>query len=134
RFVLKRPSWSLLTNMAHGWNVIFPKDVLGTKGDMKRDVVGTGPFKFKQYVRGVSLEVEKNAEYHVKGRPYLDGVNVESQADQARQALGARGVVVKTPQMSCLTLEMNAGRKPWSDPRVRQAASMAIDRKEAMQV
>jgi peptide/nickel transport system substrate-binding protein len=159
RFALKRPSWSLLTNMAHGWNVIFPKDVLGTKGDMKRDVVGTGPFKFKQYVRGVSLEVEKNSEYHVKGRPYLDGVKtffipdtntavnayiagqlmlhevtVESQADQARQALGARGVVVKTPQMSCLTLEMNAGRKPWSDPRVRQAASMAIDRKEAMQV
>ena len=41
---------------------------------MKRDVVGTGPFKFKQYVRGVSLEVEKYADYHVKGRPYLDGV------------------------------------------------------------
>jgi peptide/nickel transport system substrate-binding protein len=159
RFVLKRPNWSLLTNMAHGWNVIFPKDVLITKGDMKRDVVGTGPFKFKQYVRGVSLEVEKNANYHVTGRPYLDGVktffipdantavnayiagqlllhevNVESQAEQARQQLGARGVVVKTPQMSCLTMEMNAGRKPWSDPRVRQAASMAIDRKEAMQV
>src|SRR6185437_7204781 len=54
RFVLKRPSWSLLTNMAHGWNVIFPKDILDAKGDMKRDIVGTGPFKFKQYVRGVS--------------------------------------------------------------------------------
>ena len=60
-------------------------------------------------VRGVSLEVEKNPDYHVKGRPYLDGVktffipdantavnayiagqlllhevNVESQAEQAR--------------------------------------------------
>jgi peptide/nickel transport system substrate-binding protein len=74
RFVLKRPNWSLLTNMAHGWNVIFPKDILDAKGDMKRDVVGTGPFKFKQYVRGVSLEVERNPDYHVKGRPYLDGV------------------------------------------------------------
>ena len=159
RFVLKRPNWSLLTNMAHGWNVIFPKDILDAKGDMKRDVVGTGPFKFKQYVRGVSLEVERNPDYHVKGRPYLDGVktffipdgntavnayiagqlllhevSLESQADQARQQVGSRGVVVKTPQMSALTMELNSGRKPWGDPRVRQAASMAIDRKEAMQV
>jgi len=36
--------------------------------------------------------------------------------------------------MSALTMELNSGRKPWGDPRVRQAASMAIDRKEAMQV
>ena len=64
----------------------------------------------------------------------LHEVNLESQADQARQQLGSRGVVVKTPQMSALTMELNSGRKPWGDPRVRQAASMAIDRKEAMQV
>jgi peptide/nickel transport system substrate-binding protein len=159
RFVLKRPMWSLLANIGQGWNVIFPKDVLDAKGDMKKDVVGTGPFRMKQYVRGVSLEVEKYADYHIKGRPYLDGVktfiipdlntavnayiagqlllheaNTESQAEQARQQVGARGVVAKLTQMSALTMEMNAARKPWSDPRIRQAASMAIDRKEALQV
>jgi peptide/nickel transport system substrate-binding protein len=36
--------------------------------------------------------------------------------------------------MSLLDMEMNATRKPWGDPRVRQAASMAIDRKAAIQV
>jgi peptide/nickel transport system substrate-binding protein len=159
RFVLKRPMGSFLANVAMGWNVIFPKDVLDAKGDMKKDLIGTGPFKLKQYVRGVSVELEKNSEYHVKGRPYLDGVKTfiipdlntalnaylagqiilhevltESQAEQARQQLGARGVVKKMTQMSNVTMEMNSTRKPWGDPRIRQAASMAIDRKEAMQV
>jgi peptide/nickel transport system substrate-binding protein len=159
RFVLKRPMGSLLPNIAQGWNVIFPKDVLDAKGDMKKDVVGTGPFRMKQYVRGVSLEVEKYAGYHVKGRPYLDGVKTfiipdlntavnayiagqlllheatnESQAEQARQQVGSRGVIARLTQMSNVTMEMNGARKPWGDIRVRQAASMAIDRKEAMQV
>jgi peptide/nickel transport system substrate-binding protein len=159
RFVLKRPMASLLANLGQGWNVIFPKDILDAKGDMKKDVVGTGPFKIKQYLRGVSLEVVKNPEYHVKGRPYLDGVKTfvipdlntavnayvagqvllheattESQAEQARQGMGARGVIARLTQMSLLTVEMNATRKPWGDPRVRQAASMAIDRKAAIQV
>jgi peptide/nickel transport system substrate-binding protein len=159
RFVLKRPMGSLLANIGQGWNVIFPKDLLDAKGDMKKDVVGTGPFKMKQYVRGVSLEVERNPDYHIKGRPYLDGVKTfiipdlntavnayiagqlllheattESQAEQARQQVGSRGVIARLTQMSALTMEMNAGRKPWGDARVRQAASMAIDRKEALQV
>jgi peptide/nickel transport system substrate-binding protein len=159
RFVLKRPMASLVANIAQGWNVIFPRDILEAKGDMKRDVVGTGPFKFKEYVRGVSLEVEKYPDYHVKGRPYLDGVKTfiipdlntavnayiagqillheattESQAEQARLRVGSRGVIARLTQMSAITMEMNATRKPWSDPRVRQAASMAIDRKEAIHV
>ena len=71
---------------------------------------------------------------YIAGQLLLHEVSLESQADQARQQLGSRAVVVKTPQMSALTMELNSGRKPWGDPRVRQAASMAIDRKEAMQV
>jgi peptide/nickel transport system substrate-binding protein len=159
RFVLKRPMWSLLANIAQGWNVIFPRDILDAKGDMKKDVSGTGPFKLKQYARGTSLEVEKYPEYHVKGRPYLDGVKTfiipdpntavnayiagqvllhqvtsTSHVEQVKRQLGARGVITQVTQMSVITLEMNSTRKPWGDPRVRRAASMTIDRTAAVQV
>jgi peptide/nickel transport system substrate-binding protein len=159
RFVLKRPMGSLIANIAQGWNVIFPKDILDAKGDMKKDIVGTGPFKLKQHLRGVSLEVEKYPGYHIKGRPYLDGVKTfvipdpntalnaviagqilqhesptESGAEQVRKQLGHRIVVARLTQVSAINLEMNSARKPWGDPRVRQAASMSIDRRAAVQV
>ena len=36
--------------------------------------IGTGPFKFKEWKRGQSVELVRNPDYFVKGRPYLDGV------------------------------------------------------------
>jgi peptide/nickel transport system substrate-binding protein len=159
RFVLKRPNPSLLPNIAQGWNVIYPKDVLEAKGDMKKDVVGTGPFKFKEHVRGVSIELVKNPEYHVEGRPYLDGVKyfiipdpntalsafisgqllmyrprLKSDAEEARRQLGDRVVIQTVQSYSFDTLTLNARRKPWDDPRVRLAVSLAIDRNAAIQV
>ena len=36
--------------------------------------VGTGPFKLKEYERGVAKRYERFDDYWQKGRPYLDGV------------------------------------------------------------
>src|SRR5437667_101011 len=36
--------------------------------------VGTGPFRLKEYTRGQMIELERNPEYFVKDRPYLDGI------------------------------------------------------------
>ena len=40
RFVLKQPSPSLLSTLAGGWMVVFPKHILQEKGNMKKDVIG----------------------------------------------------------------------------------------------
>src|SRR5437016_2816651 len=73
-FKLKFPSASLLDNLASPWNVIYPKKYLDKDPNyFMKNAVGTGPFKFKNYVRGSTFEGERNPEYHVKDRPYLHG-------------------------------------------------------------
>src|SRR2546426_8158938 len=73
-FKLKFASASLLTNLASPWNVIFPKkDIDKDPNYFKAHVVGSGPFKFKSYTRGSTFEGERNPDYFLKDRPYLDG-------------------------------------------------------------
>ncbi|MDP2952689.1 MAG: ABC transporter substrate-binding protein, partial [Chloroflexota bacterium] len=74
RFILKFPHAGFLQMVGNPYNSIFPKHVLEAKGDMKKDIVGTGPFKLKDFNRGVSFELVKNPDYFVPGRPYLDGI------------------------------------------------------------
>ena len=73
-FKLKFPSASLLSNLASPWNVIYPKKYLDKDPNyFKNNVVGSGPFKFKSYTRGSTFEGERNPDYFVKDRPYLNG-------------------------------------------------------------
>src|SRR5438552_14331462 len=73
-FKTKYPSASLLGNLASPWNVIYPKKYLDRDPNyFKTNVVGSGPFKFKSYTPGSTFEGERNPDYFVKDRPYLDG-------------------------------------------------------------
>ncbi len=45
--------------------------------------VGTGPFKFKEWVRGSHIELVRNDDYFVPGLPYLDRVLVQFLPDEA---------------------------------------------------
>src|SRR5262249_16682029 len=73
-FRLKFPSASLLANLASPWNVIYPKKYLDEDPNyFKTHVVGSGPFKFRSYTPGSTFEGERNPDYFVKDRPYLDG-------------------------------------------------------------
>ena len=42
---------------------------------MRLNPVGTGPFKFVSFTRDVNLLVERNPDYWLKGRPYLDAID-----------------------------------------------------------
>jgi peptide/nickel transport system substrate-binding protein len=152
------PNPSILGALAQGWLVILPKHVMEAKGDMKKVVVGTGPFKFKKYTRGTSYEVVKNPDYFIKGRPYLDGIKwyivpdmsayvaafkthqinllagtpnlYKSNVEEIKAAV--KNVQVETGQRVVQNvLWMNTEKKPWDDVRVRKAAWLAVDRQAA---
>ena len=161
RIKLSRPTPSYLMNLAsHYFAIGQAKDILAN-GEIGPRVIGTGPFKLKAYQRSNLIELEKNPNYHVPGRPYLDGVKffiipdyttmltnlIAGQyqlmyhtqflpADQERVKSESGGAIepVASPGYSRDPVFMNARRKPYDDIRVRQAISLAIDRDAAIKV
>jgi peptide/nickel transport system substrate-binding protein len=160
-FKLKFQSASLLTNLASPWNVIFPKKYLDRDPNyFKNNVVGSGPFRFKSYTRGSSFEGERNPDYFVKDRPYLNGYKYfistetsvraaavrsgrayvefrdlpQAEVDAIRKHLGDRVVVQQTPFVIHFDISINNTVKPFSDVRVRKALNLGIDRYTAGKV
>ena len=73
-FKLKFPSASLLSTWPRHGTSSIPKKYLDKDPNyFKNNVVGSGPFKFKSYTRGSTFEGERNPDYFVKDRPYLNG-------------------------------------------------------------
>ncbi|WP_449396459.1 ABC transporter substrate-binding protein [Devosia riboflavina] len=156
-FTLKRPLGSFLNNLSSGWMLVQPKHVLESTGAMKDVIVGTGPFKLKEIVSGVSIELEKNADYWVDGLPYLDGIKafvipdqgatwnylqngqlhifMSIQGQEAGQyTTGGDVTVLDSPSTSVIAVTFNTEMEPFSNPELRKAASLAIDRATALEV
>ncbi|MBI2909001.1 MAG: hypothetical protein HYX92_15265 [Chloroflexi bacterium] len=161
---LKNPQASFLSSIAVFYFAVMPKRlVLEKKGDMSRTIVGSGPFKFKDYASGVSWELVKNPDYFVPGRPYLNGLKGYIVTDLFARfaALRTRNVLWWMPMSPYMTpsqaktieetmsdkvtvkwafnpawyaVIFNVTKPPWSDVRVRQAASMAFDRRNMLKV
>lgn len=156
-FTLKRPLGSFLNNLSSGWMLVQPKHVLEATGAMKDVIVGTGPFKLKEVVSGVSIELEKNPDYWVEGLPYLDGIKafvipdqgatwnylqngqlgifMSIQGQEAGQfATGGDVTVLESPSTSVIGVTFNTEMAPFNDPQLRKAACLAIDRATALEV
>ena len=154
-FKLKFPSASLLTNLASPWDLIYPKKYLDKDPNhFKANVIGSGPFKFKSYTRGSTFEGERNPDYFVKDRPYLDGykffISTETsvraaairsgrahiefrdlpaaEVDAIKKQLGNKVVVQQTPMTGQVGVAVNNTVKPFNDIRVRKALSLGFDR------
>jgi len=137
-----------------GW--VIPKKYVEKVGDtgFKQHPVGAGPYKFVEFVPGVKLVGEAFEEYWRKV-PHIKRIEFYHVPDAAtRLAMVKRGEVdiatlmtdvfyedvKKDPGLRLLTplspvrfIVYPAAqwdpKSPWSDVRVRQAASLAIDRK-----
>jgi peptide/nickel transport system substrate-binding protein len=160
-FKLKFPSASLLENLASPWNVIYPKKYLDQDPNyFKANVVGSGPFKFKSYTRGSTFEGEKNPDYFVKDRPYLNGYKFfispetsvraaairsgrayiefrdlpNAEVDAIKKQLGDKVAVQQTPMTGQFGIAINNTVKPFNDVRVRKALTLGLDRYTASKV
>lgn len=154
-FRLHYPAASFLTMLAHPANFIYAKKYLDQDVHYyKKNAMGTGPFKLKAYVRGASMEIERNPHYWKPEFPYLDGAkyfiitddsaraksvrsdrtDVEfrglnpAEAEAAKQQLGDRVVVAHPGQPGHWGVAVNVDKKPFDDERVRKALTLALDR------
>jgi peptide/nickel transport system substrate-binding protein len=84
-------SASFLNQLAHPANFIFAKKYLDHDVYYyKAHEVGTGPFRLKNYVRGSSIEFERNSDYWKQGLPYLDGLKYFIIKDTSARAKALR--------------------------------------------
>ncbi|TAK74007.1 MAG: ABC transporter substrate-binding protein [Dehalococcoidia bacterium] len=150
---------SMLSILGQGWMAIYSqKDAKDEKFDWKNKANGTGPYRDMKYERGVKVTMEKNKAYHVKDRPYLDGLDVfimpqESSRDAALQAgqiqlggmaagsaeslkkaIGDKAIYSRRPSHGFSVLNYNSSKAPWNNERVRRAVNMAISREDAIKV
>jgi peptide/nickel transport system substrate-binding protein len=118
-----------------------------------KHVIGSGPFSFVEHVAGSHWVGKRFEGYFRAGQPYLDGFRaVQSSSaglaaaleggqvmaefrsispavrDHLVKALGDKITVFEKPYAFGLLLNFNTERKPFDDPRVRRALSLAIDR------
>ena len=156
-FRLKWVSASMLANLASPFNFVYKADVLAREPRWyEANVLGSGPFKFVEYVRGSHVLGKRNEDYFLKGRPYLDGFRAQfirdtaarvaalrggrthaefrgfppSTRDDLVRALGDKIVVQESPWLCTQYVALNHEKKPFTDPRVRRALTLAVDRWE----
>lgn len=125
--------------------------------DFGLNPVGTGPFLFKNRVKGDTIEFVKNPKYWQAGLPKLDGVVFKAVTDDNTRVVqlksGSLDLIDRVPPPQLATLKtdpslkvdevvglgyqgihLNTTRPPFDDKNVRLAFALAIDRQQLVQV
>lgn len=146
------PSPALETNLSLPFAVVVPEDLGGmTPEEFGRSPIGTGPFEVESWHSGQQITLVRNESYWDPKRPFLDKVVVEAVTSDSSRAQQLRGEALDLaatpplPQLETLGrapdtkvgeyalafpnyLLLNQKSAHFADPRVREAADLAVDR------
>ena len=158
---LKNPHPALLIAMSTSILPIIPEHIYNDGQEIKshprntNDVVGSGPFVLKEYKKGEYMVLEKNPNYFIENRPYLDKIIINIIRDGSSRVIAMeKGDAHIYPFISSVSditrlkkasglvttddgyegigpnnwVAFNTKKKPLDDVRVRQAIAYAIDR------
>lgn len=153
-FRLKFATGAFLPALADAYAFVYKADILARDPHWyEKNILGSGPFKFKTFELGQSISGERNPDYYHPGLPYLDGfvgiyapkesTRIEamrgdraalefrglppSAVDQLTKSLGDK-IAVQTSDWNCGdNITINHSKKPFDDVRVRRALALAID-------
>ena len=152
-FHLGHPQPSFLMLLASGFTPVYPCHV--SHADMRTKPIGTGPFKFAEFNRNISIKTVRNSDYWKRGRPFIDALEmriIDSRStrilsfvsgdfdmtfdsditvpllkDMAKQA--PKAICELRPSNVSTNLIVNNAAPPFDNPQIRKAMALAIDRK-----
>jgi len=160
-FRLSQPHPALLVALSPALSPILPKHIYDDGQDLNthprnvNDVVGSGPFKFKSFVPGKEVILERFDDFFIEDRPYADRLVIQINQDITTLFLGAQqGNIHLVPfagdaatlQMadadpavqlvergyegagSLTLLSINTAKAPLDNEQVRQAIAYALDK------
>ncbi len=153
-FTLNRPQAPFLKNLAMPTFAIASPTGFEKEGDnFTKNPSGTGPFKFKAWKPGDTIEVVKNDDYWQDGLPKLDGITFKVIKDNsARLNAAIKGEIdlmdglnpsdiskvtgddklqsFERPSMNVGYFAFNVEKAPFDKKEVRQAISHLINKKD----
>src|SRR3989442_9982637 len=168
RVPIKFASPLFLENLASEYMKMYPKHVAEKlspeEAQQPGKLIGSGPWKLKEFKPNISIEYVRNPNYFKKGLPYFDGMlftivrdhNRRLAAMQVGQAHTTEGPTIGTygnedprriqrethgkvravyiPEAVEFYLTLHMNKPPFNDPRVRRAVFLAIDRQELVNI
>lgn len=149
------PFLSILTDRAG--MIVSPEAVKKYGDDFINHPVGTGPFIYKDRVKGTSVTLEKNPNYWQKGMPYLDKVVfkvfTDSNVALTNQKSGQVDIttnfpfkeinnMANDPNIKVINqagqgyqgIHLNTSKAPFNKKELRQAVDLMIDRDALVKV
>ena len=156
RFISKKADVDFIENFSGYFTSgtgIMPNGAADGLYDVEREAIGTGPYRLISYTADGTMNSARYDEYwEGNGRPFLDGVDVFTGADDTTisaafiagktdtvtrpDRLQAQPIIDAVPDADVVTWAadfiygpgLNVAAKPFDDDRVRLALNLALDR------